>query len=105
MSVKTQKTEKAPSANTTMIHVNDLHLGNNVARDTVAGKQGHSPEDISRLVMAIEEADMFRRMMGKMSEAPVERPDGTVEYRLGENREMRRRRQQQERRERKKEKA
>ena len=58
MSVKTSKNEKAPSANTTMIHVNDLHLGNNVARDTVAGKQGHSPEDISRLMMAIEEADM-----------------------------------------------
>jgi len=57
MATKT-KIEKAPTTNTVMIHVNELHLGNNVARDTVAGKQGHSPEDISRLVMAIEEADM-----------------------------------------------
>jgi len=58
MATKNSKIEKAPTTNTVMIHVNDLHLGNNVARDTVAGKQGHSPEDISRLVMAIEEADM-----------------------------------------------
>lgn len=51
---------------------------------------------------AIEEADVFRRMMGKISEAPVEPLDATVEYRVGENRKMRRRQQQQERRDRKK---